>query len=269
MQPLTDILKGQSAFRLYKPLTKNLENLEPISTEEYDKENEHKEAQVTKEQWYSKPDGVKLLQEIYQTFPQKDIKDLSMSRDTVTEDISLSLTAQNLPMTVYFPAFFPKENPKVLLDNQKDWREIQLQYEKTMQPDEVANLLLTCLHNFVINEEKKRQQRNQSNRKNNKKNQNQPMANRRRKGHQKQGQAPLTSENTTKPKHEPTARQEASPVDENDQHEQSTRQTQTLPTVDHGHDDQGEPPEESQLPEEQNVQTPRTRTSRTRTSTNK
>ncbi|XP_031566084.1 uncharacterized protein LOC116301201 isoform X5 [Actinia tenebrosa] len=249
-----DILKGQSAFRLYEPLTKVLPDLSvPIPTEEYDKENENKEAEVTKEQWYSEPDGVKLLQGIYATFPQKGLTILNMSRDKATEDISLSLTVDSMPIAVYFPASFPYENPKARVDDENDWSEVDLQYEEGMPPEEAVPLLCALLLNLVSDEENKRQLRKQE-RKNNKQNQKLKAEKIPKRGglHSEQNQTPSMSD-AQRNQDEPSTGQKQPQLtgehEQRNQDEPSTGQKQPQLKGEHEQRNQDEPSTEQKQPQ--------------------
>ncbi|KAK3746162.1 hypothetical protein QZH41_020350 [Actinostola sp. cb2023] len=158
---LQDIIDDQSAFRLFRPVTEMLEektHMDNLALSDTTYDDEPEDIDVKDTQWYSTPEGVSLLKEIYSSlsFPEYGFNIQSMTRDTNTQDITILLAINqaevNYEVTVSFPQDFPKINPNICICNESQPIHHQLNMKAedvTMTAEDVARLFRSSLYDFI------------------------------------------------------------------------------------------------------------------------
>ena len=142
---VTEILPGQSSFRLCKNLLGRLKLQASINVTEEDRaavKDLRREAEVKEDQWYSTEYGKEILKFLHQNFSTNgDLQLLEISRNTETHNIGFSLKYQrHHDLRLEFPANFPKSALTLLCGNQ----EIQVKISTengSKEPEEFAGLI--------------------------------------------------------------------------------------------------------------------------------
>lgn len=139
----TDKLPGESAFRLFEPLTSKIGkktgcNVGPLIGETEEEEGSDSEpesmapVQVNKEQWYSTEEGMKLFSLMYRTFTEGQFEIVETSRDTSSQDIRLVLRYRQKEVRLEFPGNFPDSQVNVVREHGSN-RAVSLQRDTSQE----------------------------------------------------------------------------------------------------------------------------------------
>ncbi|KAK3732703.1 hypothetical protein QZH41_005393 [Actinostola sp. cb2023] len=160
-----DIIDDQSAFRLFRPVTdklKEITQMDNLALSDTTYDDEPEDIDVKDTQWYSTPEGVSILKEIYSSLPEYGFNIQSMTRDTNTQDITILLAINqaevNYEVAVSFPQDFPKSNSNICICNESQPIHHQLNMEAedvTMKAEDVARLFRSSLFDFICSQNAK------------------------------------------------------------------------------------------------------------------